>query len=113
MAKYVSYKWKLASTNGRCGGDIMIQPILFHRIIVMHLFQEELEGEYEKRFFDWLDEAASEYRASIQDYKIENIDVEANSIIIRVAGEDLHSGESIRAFIFSNLDGREVKLEPW
>lgn len=90
-----------------------MRPPLFHRIVIMGLFQEELPENYEDRFFDWLNEHGGEWRILVQEYHFEDFDFENGEVVVSIAGEDAHSGEKRRAVIYSDFHGKVREVEPW
>jgi hypothetical protein len=55
---------------------------------------------------------ASKLRIIPSEHEIEDIDLEAKEIIIRVDGEDAKSGVKKSCIIFSDFDGKVSEVEP-
>ena len=80
----------------------------------MHVFQGyELSTKYEDRLYDWLNDAAGEYRILVNGYEFEDLDIKNKEVIVSVRGDDAHTDEKRRAIIYSDFHGEVLEVEPW
>lgn len=70
----------------------------------------EPPAEYLDPFYDWVEEASSEYRAVNPYFEIEDINPKENKVVIYYEGEHSKSGKPSSGGIIASLSGKVLDV---